>query len=332
MKVMDKKYSILLLMLILATGFAGAQTLYRYGFCGGRVATEGKLTVEGSAMVEAAIHLTADELTRFGGDSFAGVNAGLVSKLNVHSLTVWLREAPGGENLAETTIDIRSAQKPRDGWNNVKFETPVEIMPATDYYVGFTIEQTKTSSALAFVEGDHAGASWVRQNDGEWADRADLGVLCIEALISGDNLPKNDIALMSAKFSDFYYEMSKPISLTYEISNKGIEPVKSYVLSVKADGTDAVESRTIYQNLNYGVTRSYIENFTFDGLEPGHTYDFTVSVGNPNGLADETEADNSVNIGVSRWWDTHIRAPCCLRSLLRKAVPIVRLRRKRCTT
>lgn len=203
---------------------------------------------------------------------------------------------PGGENLAEKTIDIRSAQKPRDGWNNVKFETPVGIQPGTDYYVGFTIEQTKTSSALAFVEGDHAGASWVRQGEGEWIDRADAGVLCIEALISGDNLPKNDMSLLSAKFSDSYYVASKPISLTYEISNKGIEPVTSYVLSVKADGTDMVESRTIYQNINYGVTRSYIESFTFDGLEPGRTYDFTVSVCNANGMADETAEDNSLTI------------------------------------
>lgn len=293
---MDKKYFLLLFALFLVYGMGGAQPLYRYGFCDGNVATQGRLSVEGKTGIEAAIHLTADELVSFSGDSFAGVNAGLTSKLNVHSLTVWIRDDLEGGNLAETTIDIRSAQKPRDGWNNIRFESPVAITPDADYYIGFTIEQTKTSSALAFVDGAHPGAAWVKAGDGGWTDRGDLGVLCIEALISGDNLPKNDLALLSAHFSQSYYVTSTPISLTYEIANRGIEPVSNYVLSVRADGTDVEESRTIYQNLNYGVTRSYIENFTFENLEPERTYQFTVTVSSPNGIADETSGNNTLTI------------------------------------
>lgn len=293
---MNKKYTLLMLLMMLTSGIAGAQTLYRYGFCDGRVGTDAKLTVEGQMNVEAAIHLTADELTRFSGDAFAGVNAGLTSKLNVHSLTVWVRESLEGENLAETTIDIRSSQKPRDGWNNITFETPVDIEPATDYYVGYTVEQTKTSSAIAFADGSHAGASWVKEGDGSWAEHNDLGVLCIEALISGDNLPQNDMALLSASLSDTYYIAGKPISLTYEITNQGMQPVTYYVLTVKAEGTDIEESRTIYQNINYGVTRSYIENFTFENLEPGRSYNFIISINDPNGIPDETMADNSLTI------------------------------------
>lgn len=281
---------------VLSYGLTTAQTQYKFGFCSGKVETEGKLSVEGSSCIEAAIYLSADDLERFSGDSFAGVNAGLTSKLNVHDMTAWIRKDLDGENLAETYIDIRSSQKPRDGWNSMTFETPVDIEPQTGYYVGYTLNQTKTSSAVSFVNGSHEGASWIRTGDGEWQNRADLGVLCIEALITGDNLPQYDMQLLSASLSDDYYVTGTPISLTYEIRNDGMEPIYLYTLKIKAEDSDAEVSRTMYQTINYGVTRSYKEAFVIPGLEPGRSYRLTVSVEKPNGVDDEVPGDNSITL------------------------------------
>lgn len=292
---MKIKFIFLTLLLAIGGAVSSAQTLYKLGFCEGKVATESGLRVEGAADIEAAIYLSPSDMERFSGDSFAGVNAGIATKLNVRAITVWVRSELDGENLAEATIDIHASQKPRDGWNSIKFDSAVNIETGQGYYVGYTVSQTKTASIISLVEGYHAGAAWIK-TDNTWSERDDLGILSIEALITGDNMPKSDLALLGASLSDSYYVTEAPITLSYELRNNGIEPVYSYVLTVRAEDTDMEVRRTIYNTINYGVTRSYLESLTLPGLEAGQAYNFTVTVDSPNGETDETPEDNSVTI------------------------------------
>ena len=286
--------TLLLLSLSLA---AYPATDYRLGYCSGKVDTsEGAFSVEGNVTVEAAIYLPAETLARFRGDAFSGVNAGLASKLNVHEMTVWVREGLEQANLAETTIDIRSAQKPRDGWNNIAFETPVDIRENTGYYVGYTFTQTKTSSAVSAVDGEEPDACWIKTGEEGWRQRPETGILCIEALISGDNLPTDDLRLISASLSRAYCVAGEPARVIYEIRNEGINTVDSYVLEITASGTDFHAEKQVSQTLNYGVSRNYTEEISLDGLEPGREYDLEISVATPNGNADTMPDDNSVVI------------------------------------
>ena len=288
---------LLALTLVIMSGTASAQTLYKFGFCSGFAGTESRLTIEGATSAEAAIFISAEELERFSGDSFAGVNAALTSKMNVHDMTAWIRKDLNGENLAEQYIDIRSTQKPRDGWNSIQFDTPVVIEPGTGYYVGYTFNQTKTASAISFVDGDYAGASWIRTGEGNWSERADLGILSIEALITGENLPQNDMQLISASLSDDYYVIDTPVSMIYEIRNNGVEPVSVFTLTIADEEAGISVSHTVYQTVSYGVTRSYKESFVIPGVESGKKYRFTATVSKPNGSDDETPEDNSVVLG-----------------------------------
>ena len=98
---MKLKFLIILLAAILIPGMASAQTFYKLGYCNGKVASEGNLEVDGAVAIETAIRLNASDLQRFSGDVLAGVNAGLATKLNVRSLTAWVRESLDGENLDE---------------------------------------------------------------------------------------------------------------------------------------------------------------------------------------------------------------------------------------
>lgn len=273
-----------------------SQTPYRLGFCSGKVVTKGAFSVEGASALEAAIFLSPDVLSRFTGDRISGVNAGLASKMNVHDMTVWVRESLDGENIAETTIDIRTTPKPRDGWNNLNFDSSVEIKENTGYYVGYTLNLTKTSSPVSAVDGHIPGASFIRTGDDDWSDRDEIGILSIEALISGDNLPANDLRLMSASFSKPYCVADSPMELSYEIRNEGIDPVTSYELTVEAAGTGLMCVKEIRNTINYGVTRNYAEEISITGLEAGKEYDFTVTIAMPNGKEDETPGDNRTEI------------------------------------
>lgn len=282
-----------LALFIMAGVVAGqSQTLYRLGFCDGKVSSESKLTVEGAVEIEAAIFLSADDLSRFSGDAFAGVNAGIATKLNVRDITVWLRSELDGQNIAEASADALSSPKPRDGWNSLKFDAPVAFEAGKGYYVGYTLHQTKTSSIVSTVDGSHAGASYIKIDTQDWAERPDLGVLSIEALISGDNLPRYDLVLETASVDGTYYLNGTPLTVDYALRNDGVETVNSYMLTVSVDGTGIEVSRTVSNVLAYGVSRNYVETFDIPGLKAGATYGFSVKVSGPDDHADETPDNN----------------------------------------
>lgn len=283
-------------MALFTTLLAQGATSYRLGFCDGKVTTDG-VTVEGTVDIEAAITLTPADLARFSGDSFVGVNAGLTTKLNANTLTVWVRESLDGANLAESTISITTSQKPRDGWNNVRFESPLEIDPSATYYVGYTLHQTRTSSLVAYSSVAHPGASMLRVADGEWKE-TDCGAFCIEALLEGDNLPGNDLTLVSASLCDYSYIVAgREFTVAYEVRNVGVETIYSYELTVSVPGTDISYSRTMTGTMAYGIARSGRETLILPGLEASAGVEIEVSVSKPNGLEEETPADNSVTIG-----------------------------------
>lgn len=284
----------LLLTAVLATGaFAAvADDTYRLGFCDGEVTKDG-IEVEGATVVEAAICLTAEDLARFGETSFAGVNAGLTTKLNANALTIWVRDALDGANLAETRIDIHTSPKPRDGWNKLTFETPVSVEAGKTYYVGYTINQTKTSSLVAYVPQPHPGASWLKTGEGAWTDLADTGAFCIEALLRGGTLPKNDLVMTSASMVKFDYVVADgDFTVSYSLHNAGIDTAYSYELTVGVPDTDISVTRTLTCQIAYGITRTFTETLSLPGLEPGKAYDIELKVSKPNGMDDEVETDN----------------------------------------
>ena len=290
---MKLKSLIILLAAILIPGMASAQTFYKFGYCNGKVASESGLEVDGAAAVEAAIKLSASDLQRFSGDAFAGVNAGLANKLNVLRLTAWVRESLDGENLADTVIDLHTKQRPRTGWNVMQFKTPVAIESGKDYYVGYTVEQTKKAAVVSFVDGTSANGSFVKLPGSDWTSRTDLGALSIEALISGDNLPKHDLQLTDASFDTDYYLTDSTISLSYQVRNEGIERVNYYTLKVwPKEDPENVFTKKINQTLNYGIERSNLQAMQFKNLEAGKTYTFMASIEKPDDFDDETPADN----------------------------------------
>ena len=294
---MKLKFLIILLAAILIPGMASAQTFYKLGYCNGKVASEGNLEVDGAVAIETAIRLNASDLQRFSGDVLAGVNAGLATKLNVRSLTAWVRESLDGENLADTVINLHSTQRPRTGWNVMEFKTPVAIETGKDYYVGYTVEQTKKSSVVSFVQGTSDHASFIKTPGNNWTDRKDLGVLSIEALISGDNLPKHDLQLTDASFNADYYLAGSMISLSYSVRNEGIERVSNYTLKVwTKENPETVYEKRISQTLNYGIERTNLQTLVFEGLEPGQKYTFMAALEKPDGFDDETPADNQREI------------------------------------
>lgn len=274
---------------------------FRFGFCDNTKNLDDKMVQLGGAMsVDAAVYFTAADLERFSSDgTIDGINVGLSTKYNIASIKAWLRDALTGENIATAELSADTDPALADGWNAVRFASPVKIEQGKDYYAGYTMTLSRTSSiALVSIQaGSHAGSCWIKVGDGEWTDRsADLGILNLELLIMSDNLPQTDLELTKASFTDDYLVPGEDIGIEYSIHNVGMNPVSSYKITLADEKAGISVSRTIECSLAHDARETRTETFAIDGLEPEHSYNFIFTVSDPDGKADDSPADNVVEL------------------------------------
>lgn len=296
------KTAITAFILALLFGFNSyAADSFRFGFCDNTKNLDDKMIQLGGAMsVEAAAHFTAADLERFSSDgTIEGINVGLSTKYNIASIRAWLRDALTGENIATAELTSDSHPALADGWNAVIFASPVKIEPGKDYYAGYTMTLSRTSSiALVSVQtGNHDGACWLKVGDGEWTDRsADLGILNLELLIMSDNLPQTDLELTKAAFTDDYLVPGEGVGIEYSIHNVGMNPVSEYKITLSDEKAGISVSRTIECSLPHDARETRTETFAIDDLMPEHSYNFIFTVSGPDGKEDENPADNVVEL------------------------------------
>lgn len=182
-------------MTLAAPAAAQADGQMRLSYCKGEVAASSQIGAQGENTVEAASYIPADMVSYYKNLRIVGINAGLASKLNVVSLTVWVRSELDGENLQEQTIDTGNGQTIVKGWNNLSFNNVEAITTDKGFYVGYTIRQKGSCYAISAVGSDHDGGLYVN-TDSSWEDKsgAGLGTLSIETIIEADNLPTFDLA------------------------------------------------------------------------------------------------------------------------------------------
>lgn len=291
--IMKKIFTTILLAAAAVTGIQAA-TVYRLGYCSGEVSQQGIEAPAGN--VSAAIYLPAERLKSFAGDRIEGVAAGLVTKRDVSSVTVWVRSALDGTNLSEGTIDIDTPKRPADGWNDVTLTTPVEISGNEGLYVGYTVHQLNKATIVATDGRTEPGEVNIKFGDNEgWTSPNCMGSLSIEALVTGDKMPQLDLQLMSAETENLFVQENGEVSVKYELRNNGEERVSSYELALTVDGkTFTAQAENV---LAYGVKRTYRQTFKLEGLKRGGPYNMTLTVLKPNGKADENDGDNTKAAG-----------------------------------
>lgn len=168
------------------------------GNCNHKIAT-GTGSGNGSAgVISAAMYVPAMKLKTLAGNTIDRVDVGLISRINVKNMNVWVRKSLDGENLAVETIE-----KPAVNWNTAKFSNPYVIEEnCPGLYIGFDYENGGTSNAVSFTGESGDYQFFFRPNTNTpWQDLTTRGALSLEAYVVGDNLPQYDIALTSASIS-----------------------------------------------------------------------------------------------------------------------------------
>lgn len=268
------------------------------GYCAGELPKSGTIRYsEPESWVSGAIYIPASTLNTYGGNQINGIRAGLASRLNIEELTVWVREDLYGENLVQQTITSSSDPKIAKGWNEVRFDTPWMIPSDSEngIYVGYSFFQKKTSLALATLSTPAQNALFVQFADQPWENRSDEGTLCVEALISGDNLPKVNLALLSLSTPDIYIIDRGTMKIGGLVQNLATYTITGFDVNAYVEG-EKVGSAQVKTELPYGQSGEFSVELPLGINSVGDgTGTVTVTIDNITEGVDEDPSDNTLS-------------------------------------
>lgn len=215
------------------TAMAQADTL-TLTRCDGEVETSGSIGCSGKQWNEAATLFPAQWLTGYDGNHVSVIRAGLASKLGIDTLTVWVRSELTGPNLAEQTITEDIIK----GWNDIQLDTPFLIPAATDLYVGYSYHQKSSSRCISGVADVQPGGLYYHRDGYDWTELTDHGVLSIEAVVTGQQLPQYDLELVSAQMVKPNYIVDSLLVLDLKVRNRAAASVSGFSLQCSVEGVD----------------------------------------------------------------------------------------------
>ncbi|MDY5768575.1 MAG: Omp28-related outer membrane protein [Alloprevotella sp.] len=269
------------------------------GYCNGQAASDATIQIGERGWLECGLRLPASALQNYAGGELKAIRAAIVSRMNTDSLIVWVRKDLNGENLAEKLIR-RSGTTPtvQQGWNEVWFDEPYRLpAEAQDLFVGFSIYQKTGVKIISQVQPPVTNTSYYRFNGGTWNDISGMGVLSIEALVGGDNLPDYELGFLSASISPAPGKDATAMNVQLTAHNYGLQPVSAFRVKTYAPGIDAVEADVVC-DIPAGTTQEC--SFSFDpGVESNEYTDWTVELVSISGGEDAQPANNTVKPAFS---------------------------------
>lgn len=265
---------------------------YPLGFCNGEYGTSSKVKVSGKDLeVSAAIGIPSEYARSVARNSIRSIRMASCSRLNVDSLTVWIRESLDGPDMAYGAIPISQFAQ---GWNEIPLQTTYEISEDSEgFFIGYTYHQTGKSGIISIVEPQNPGGLWVKEGDGEWNDRSTEGTLSIEGMVYGDYLPRLNAQLLSVTTDRYFIKSEGTLNGVVSVRNNATETIKELTISGDFGESGEPCSVTVECDIPYGVTSRVGFDMTpqinvSDGEIEGL---FTIT--SINGKDDEFYGDNS---------------------------------------
>jgi len=277
-------------LLMTVAAHAGSVTI---GYCNGEVASSTSIQMNGKAWIDCAIKVNANSLTSYSGNSITAVRAGLVARVNIDTLRVWVRSSLDGEDLATGFITRNEEPKIQKGWNEVTLETPLAITDDMgDVYVGYSLHQRANVQAVSVVGDAMNGTSFMRLgSDANWKDIGESGVLSIEAVVEGENIPTLDLGISDVVISPWPNGGKTAMQVQATMHNYGSQDVSGFTLKCSTDGVSPVSAR-----LDTAIASTQTRKVKFiirPSSETDENNTWTVSIATLNEGADERAANNT---------------------------------------
>lgn len=246
----------LLTVVVLGCLGAGAEE-FVLGGCNHKIMTGSGYGSDNAGHISAAMYIPGSKLKSLAGNRISRVDVGLVSRINVHNLNVWVRKSLDGENLA-----LEVVERPSMGWNEVSFSSPYTIEQNTDgLYVGYDYENAGSSHPVSFMGNGDEYPSYLKIGGGKWEDMSSRGALSVEAVVTGNNLPQYDLALLSGRVFPDISAGNGAYTVTGEVSNLALKDVSGFNLLISSNGEKAAEIH-VNSNVARGAKAVFTAGFT----------------------------------------------------------------------
>lgn len=255
---MKKRITTLLLIFFLISGVAMAEDGYIYlGHCNGEVNTTGT-GKPGAGFVEAAIKIKKRDLSIYEDCQIKQIRVGLAhwyKDLRPDTLTVWLRDSLNGENI----IEGRTTELQPGEWNTIELDSVYDIVAKGDLYIGFSYYQTTKNNIISlagYTSEAGTGCCYIAKN-GKWTDyagRDGFGILSVEAVVTGDNLPKYNLALNVCEASHITVKYGEEAPITGIVESIGAFKANgyniNYTINDSIKGTFHIKDTLSYRDLS----------------------------------------------------------------------------------
>lgn len=281
------KRSFIFLIAALATLAWGANARtdsHVLGYCDGQVktgATDGFSISDADQDISAAIFIPRSVAKVYAGCEIRQINAGLASTLNVETLAVWIRSTLDGEDLAGATLSKSSDPAIKKGWNS--FTLPASYTIPSDtrgFYIGLTFHQKGNSVGLSVVQDLPVveNSLWVKLgNNADWTDRSPEGILPLEAIVTGENLPKVNLTLTALKVQPSVSISNGEIAGSVTVANRA-EAVTGFDIICSVNDRQDTQVVRADATLAYKESKEFPFTLSFEGLAEGeHTLNVRIA-------------------------------------------------------
>ena len=262
------------------------------GYSYGELSTQCPLKIEGdNADISAAIQVPQEYAATLKGATIDKIRVGIFLRTYHQKVTVWIRESLDGPNVAEGSVTGQTSLS--KGWNTIALESKYTIGDK-GFYIGYTYNQKRICSSMVAIEGGKEGTFYVQAPGEAWADRHDLGTLCIEAFAEGTR-PACDVNLAAVKLNPYLFLNTKALNGSAKIANLGATPVTGITVEGTLVGRESVQA---HADCNIAPGEASWVSFsiptTVDGVEPG-SYDVNLNITGVDGGTDANMANNKVD-------------------------------------
>ena len=286
-----KKIIFAFLALLSVVGMRAADA-YTLSYCEHKIASSGGYGADNAGEIAGAIFVPQTKLKSLVGNQISRIDVGLISRINVKEMTVWVRRSLDGENLAEATIE-RGAL----GWNEISLDKPYTITAEGDgLYIGFNYKNSGSSHPVSFVGTGAKGLSFFKATATEaWHDMADKGNLSLEAVVTGSSLPMYDLSLDRASITPNIALGQTGYTVTGVVSNVAMKDVTGFTLRME-NASGFSQRVKVSQLVKSGQSAAFKADFVADVQLTGMV---NVTIESLVDGADANMDNNSLTAGVA---------------------------------
>lgn len=231
-----------------------------YGYCGD---LEGVIGWGTAGLIRAVMEIPAEIATKYQGAKITGVLTGLGNDAGFDAKIIILNSLDDEEAAYSQDVVFNAEQ-----WNETTLTEPY-VLDGEKFYVGYELAVSNANTYPVGVDNEDAVpyGDLCAMYDAEtekwvWEHLADFnfGNNCIKVILSGENLPKYDLALTSVSVPD-YIHTGKPFSIVGKVKNLAALDVETFEISCQIGDAEPMVS-----TIDTSVAKSVTAEFRIDNL------------------------------------------------------------------